>query len=206
MIWDYLSFHINDNAGNKSNRFDVASAANVCVSGGVYPFWGCPKGRRYRHLLPKQPKRQGAKDLADLRLTDKRAQGAQSVWKLCYPGSVGSQALLGIPNLLRLCSDPRLAAHSVVWPFETGLQLPRKNRKNDALIVHAEIYPSMINHKPCEGEVWDYTQVRRLALYYAKADERGELARWFSGPDDLTDDQKTQVVNYEGWILGIEAR
>ena len=94
----------------------------------------------------------------------------QPVWKLFYPGCVGSQTLLGIPYLLELRTDPALAPVSRVWPFEIGLgALPNRSHR-DYLVLHAEIYPSLIQVTPKEGEVKDRAQVRELAAYFAELD------------------------------------
>jgi len=208
MIWDYLHFHIEDKPDNQSNRFEVAALTNKRVSGGVYPFWGCPRGRRLRHLKPTKPERPPAKSLDDLRLTDKWAKEKGhriwSPWQLMGAGAVGSQALVGIPHLARLWKDPRLATHSLVWPFQTGLRWKSTGRRDRPLVLHAEIFPSMLNVKASPGEVKDLAQVRELAMYYAFADVRGELSKWLSGPPDLSEKERECVVEEEGWILGIE--
>lgn len=143
--------------------------------------------------------------LQEFRLTDKRAKGAQSAWKLCFAGSVGGQALTGIPVVARLRADPQLVAISVVWPFETGLrQLPQR-RERSWLILHAEIFPPLIKAKPNHGEVKDRAQVRELALYFARADEKAELNEMFAGPTDLSEEQRRSVEAEEGWILGVKS-
>jgi len=87
----------------------------------------------------------------------------QPIWKLYGNGSVGSQALLGIPVLTALRNDPLLATFSQVWPFETGLRTPTLGHNSRALIVYAEVYPSLLPIKAIEGEVKDSAQVRGLA-------------------------------------------
>ena len=47
-------------------------------------------------------------NLAEKRLIDTWMTGAQPCWKLAYTGSVGSQALTGIPVVRALRDDPRL--------------------------------------------------------------------------------------------------
>ena len=79
----------------------------------------------------------------------------QPIWKLYGNGSVGSQALLGIPYLTALRNDPVLASVSRGWPFETGLGALPGRPKRDCLIVHAEIYPSLVPNQTTEGEVKD---------------------------------------------------
>ena len=37
-----------DDENNRNNRFDVAEALNRRISGGAFPFWGCPQHRTAR--------------------------------------------------------------------------------------------------------------------------------------------------------------
>jgi hypothetical protein len=82
-----------------------------------------------------------------LRLTDLRAR-SDSPFRLFGAASVGSQSLTGIARLYKLRNDPRLTAASVVWPFETGWAMKANWLPKRALIVHAEIYPSVRDPKP----------------------------------------------------------
>ena len=41
-VWDEIAGLITDDERNRNNRFDVADALNRRVSGGGFPFWGCP--------------------------------------------------------------------------------------------------------------------------------------------------------------------
>ena len=43
-VWDEIAGLITDDERNRNNRFDVADALNRRVSGGGFPFWGCPAG------------------------------------------------------------------------------------------------------------------------------------------------------------------
>ncbi len=128
--------------------------------------------------------------------------GAQPCWKLAYTGSVGSQALTGIPVVRALRDDPRWAAQARIWPFETGLRLP-----NDAPIVFAECWPSWWRWRPMQspGEVNDRAQVRHVAGVLADADQAGELAAWFAGGPGLTAAQRQIVESEEAWTLGVTA-
>ena len=76
------------------------------------------------------------------RRAEARAPGTQPAWKLLGQGSVGGQALLGIPMLRALRDDPALAPASRIWPFETGFT-PRP-RATGPVIVHAEIWPGIV--------------------------------------------------------------
>ncbi len=43
-VWDEIAGLVSDDEDNRNNRFDVAEALNRRVSGGAFPFWGCPAG------------------------------------------------------------------------------------------------------------------------------------------------------------------
>ena len=195
-VWQEVSRIIDEN-DNRNNRFEVAAELNKRLTGSPFPFWGCPSRHENSTLSLRRLRPHCKNDLPERRITD-RCPGSQPVWKLFYAGSVGSQTLLGIPYLKKLRDDPKLTSVSCVWPFETGLHRPPEN----ALIVHAEIFPSMIRADIKEGEVRDQAQVRCLAKYFAEKDNNGELASLFAGPTDLTNEQRSQIKQEEGWILG----
>src|SRR6266702_4329431 len=120
--WDELKRLVVDDATNGNNRFAVAAALNArCGDPTPGPLWGCPVGTSLPTLAPTSPGypypvRPGLA-LERLRLADRLVRGVQPVWKLYGIGSVGGQALVGIPAICRLRDDPALAAISLVWPF-----------------------------------------------------------------------------------------
>lgn len=191
--WDHLAQLITDGPHNQNNRFQVASCLNAAVSGGPGPFWACPVKAETPCLTPKKPPSVG---LADLREADRFAQGASSAWKCAYPGSVGSQALMGIPVVRAWRDDPALAADSAVWPFETGFRTPVAAR-----IVHAEIYPSALKLAGDASWVRDARQVWTLAQAFAEQDAAGKLAGCFAAPPGLDEAAIARVEAEEGWIL-----
>jgi hypothetical protein len=202
-VWDAITARIEDHADNSNNRFEVAAELNKQVSGRPFPFWGCTPDRQNAMLTSCKVYRSSAASLPEYRLTDRRAKGAQSVWKLSYPGAVGSQALLGIPYLAKLRAAPEFGAVSRVWPFETGLQPLAWRKERDWFILHAEIFPSLLRSIPSPGEIKDEVQVRDLAKYFAELDEKGELRSLFDRPAGITDEECSVVESEEGWILGI---
>jgi precorrin-8X/cobalt-precorrin-8 methylmutase len=115
-------------------------------------------------------------------------------------GSVGSQALLGIPVVAALREGAALRDVSLVWPFETGFSLDPVKIGTPA-IVHAEIWPGIVRVDPGHG-IKDAVQVRSLATHFFDLDVRGELERLFAAPDRLASEALRDVVNEEGWILG----
>lgn len=192
-IWSEWYNRIDDKEDNSNNRFSVAADLNRLISGKASPFWGHHPSQSYDYLTTGKTSLAG---LPEYRLCE--PVGAQSVWKLFYPGSVGSQALMGIPRLYALRFDEQLKSESCVWPFETGMNIPDPEKR----IVHAEIYPSLIQIETEKGEIKDMVQVRELARWFHKLDTESRLEDYFTGPK-LTSDQYNQAKNHEGWILGV---
>jgi hypothetical protein len=195
-VWNELSALVRDDQlAFTNNRFQVAASLNRRLAGGGR-FWGCPRSARCTGLeMTKGEIPPGV--LGEFRVAEARIHGPKSCWQLFYNGSVGSQALLGIPHLATLRDDPHLASLSAVWPFETGAMLPPRVRDR-ARIVHAEIYPSAISAVPAAGEVKDSAQVRTLAGHFMARDATGELAADFAAPAVAGD-----AWREEGWILGV---
>ena len=204
-VWDAITARIEDHEDNRNDRFETAAEFNGKVSGGPFPFWGCPLNRQSTTLTSRKVHPFSAGTLLEYRLSDRRAKakGAQSVWKLLGPGSPGSQALLGIPYVAKLRADPRFDKVSRVWPFETGLRRLACRKQRGWIILHAEIFPSLLPFRPRPGEIRDQAQVRNLAEQFAGLDERGELGKLFDRPAGIMDEECQIVESEEGWILGI---
>jgi precorrin-8X/cobalt-precorrin-8 methylmutase len=200
-VWDEISGLIEDDAHNRNNRFEIAEAFNRRISSASFPFWGCPAKPQRPHLAPTRPAYDTG-GLAELRCIDGREYmpGAQPCWKLCYPGSVGSQSLTGIPVVRSLRDDPRWSERARVWPFETGLRPPE-----DPGVVFAEVYPSLWEKQipPLQGKPKDAAQVRFVAQFFADRDRRGELARLFAGDPGLSAAKRRLVEREEAWTLGV---
>ncbi len=201
-LWDEIARLLDDHDDNRSNRFEVGAAFNRRVSGERFPFWGCPPGFVDDFLGPKHHKLHDAERLSEKRLIDRWMIGAQPCWKLAYTGSVGSQALTGIPVVRELRDDPRWAARARIWPFETGLTLPEAAR-----IVFAEVWPSWWKKqiRPECGPPNDKAQVRSVAGIFAAHDRTGELAALFAGDPGLTAAERDIVETEEAWTLGVTA-
>jgi hypothetical protein len=198
-IWGEIARLIDDREDNRNNRFEVGADLNRRVSGGAFPFWGCPTNSANDFLRMRHHRGHTSDEpLKERRLIDEWMVGAQPCWKLAYTGSVGSQVLTGLPVVRALRDNPRWANVTRVWPFETGLGLP-----DDARIVFAECWPSW--WKPCSrlGPPNDKAQVRTVARIVAAADRAGELASWFT--PIIPDAAATQVVAEEAWTLGVMA-
>ncbi|HEX7968084.1 MAG TPA: hypothetical protein VF502_07680, partial [Stellaceae bacterium] len=201
-MWDLLADRMKDEADNSNNRFAVAAALNERISGGPAPFWGCPSAAAHPSLETRHHRRHEALGLAERRLADARIRGPQPVWKLAYPGSVGSQVLTGIPVLRYLRDHGDLAAATWIWPFETGLR-PLARADTEGRILLAKIYPSLVPALPRPGEVRDACQVRAIARHFAALDAAGGLAPLFAGDPTLSDAERRRVEGEESWILGV---
>ncbi len=204
-VWTQIIGMIKDKADNTNNRFAVGASLNRKMTGEAFPFWGCPAAEAQTSLSVKRPRAHGAGDLPEFRLTEEAARGAQSVWKLFYNGSVGGQALVGLPVVKRWRDAPVRAERTRVWPFETGLRaLGTADLENVDLVI-VEIYPGLVKDpkpEPKPGEVKDQAQIRALAERLSALDEAGKLSPLFAGTKVLAAEERLQVEQEEGWILG----
>lgn len=199
-VWDQIDKMVKDKADNTNNRFGAASEINRRLTGGPFPFWGCPPKDALTTLQPKRTRAHGPGDLPEFRHADLAAKGAASIWKLYYNGSVGGQALTGIPAVRRL----KLARGDAVkvWPFETGFKALAEDDLEGVAAVAAEVYPSLLKTQPGPGEVKDLAQVRATAEHFARLDEAGRLGALFGAAKNLPADTILDAEREEGWILG----
>jgi hypothetical protein len=202
-VWDQLDKMVKDKVDNTNNRFGVGSEINRRMTGGPFPFWGCPPKDTLTTLQPKRVREHGPGDLPEFRHADLAAKGAASIWKLYYNGSVGGQAILGIPAARRM----KLARGDAlkVWPFETGFKALTEADLAGVDVVVAEVYPSLYKAQPAPGEVKDQAQVRVTAEHFAKLDEAGKLDAAFGPGKAAAADVVLDAEREEGWILGVEA-
>ncbi len=201
-LWDEIAALLEDDEHNRSNRFEIGALLNRRTSDRAFPFWGCPASKAGPFLGPRHHYRHEAEGLAEKRLIDRWMTGAQPCWKLAYTGSVGSQALTGIPVVRALRDDPRWQEHARIWPFETGLALPGAAR-----IVFAEVWPSWWDWRQTllPGEVNDKAQVRHVARRFAARDRAGTLGELFAGDPSLGPAERCRVEREEAWTLGVTA-
>ncbi|MBO0739771.1 MAG: cobalamin biosynthesis protein CbiG, partial [Alphaproteobacteria bacterium] len=197
-VWDEIARLLRDDEHNANNRFEVAATFNERISGGRFPFWGCPAGVPRACLGSKHHRSHEANGLPERRLIDEYMRGAQPCWKLLGAGSVGGQVLTGLPVVRALRDDPRWRDRARVWPFETGLRSPA-----DGQVVMAEVYPSLWAVPAADGEPKDAAQVRAVARFFAEHDGAGRLAGMFAGDPRLTREQRDRVEAEEAWTLGV---
>jgi hypothetical protein len=198
-VWEEIARLVSDDEHNSNNRFDVAAALNERISGGKFPFWGCPAQPIRNYLGPKHHRSHEQNGLAERRLIDEYMAGAQPCWKLLGAGSVGGQVLTGIPVVRALRDDRRWREQARVWPFETGLEAPENAR-----LVFAEVYPSLWRHG--DEQPKDKAQVRAVVKFFVDRDHAGDLGRFFAGDPSLTHEQRNRVEAEEAWTLGVTTR
>lgn len=204
-IWDLIDRMIVDQPDNYNNRFTVGAELNRRISMGSGPFWGVPTGQSGIFLGSRKdftyPVINKRVTLAEKRLVEQRVPRMQPAWKLAYTGSVGSQALLGIPRVLGLTRNAdQLKSVSQTWPFDTSFnaEIPEKG----TCILHAEIYPSLLR-LPGKDDLLDREQVKTYVKWLLTEQTAGRLSKWLAGPTGLTARQRKQVLRHEGWVLGV---
>lgn len=198
-LLDFVAKETKDKPDNTNNRFQVGAKMNRLMTGEAFPFWGAPARDEQTMLSAKRVREHGPNDLPEFRLSEEAIKGPSSIWKLYYQGSVGGQALTGLPIIKRL----RDARQVKLWPFETGWKplAPADLEETDA--VFTEIYPSLFATKPNAGEIKDQAQVRGACERFAALDEKGQLGALFGPSKD--DPRRETVEREEGWILGVNA-
>jgi hypothetical protein len=195
-LMEFVARETKDKPDNTNNRFQVGAKMNRLMTGEAFPFWGAPARDEQTTLSAKRVREHGPNDLPEFRYADESARGAASIWKLYYQGSVGGQALTGLPVIKRL----RDARNVRMWPFETEWR-PLTNADLEGVdVVFAEIYPSMFAAKTGAGEIKDQAQVRAACERFNALDEKGQLGALF-GPA-AADPRRAAVEQQEGWILG----
>lgn len=201
-IWRTLTERVQDEPDNKNNRWAVAESLNRDT--GCRLFWGCPANHANNYLGARDKELPGLAERGPrpdrLRLTERRARGIggsiQSVWKLAYAGSVGSQALLGIPYLERMRS--RYGDRLSVWPFETDVTrgVPAETTGVTLVEIWPTIFPTDFGRHP----VRDAAQVLQVLESCARADRDGTIVEWLAPA--VGADMHEQLAE-EGWILGV---
>src|SRR5579875_925876 len=185
-LWSFLAANVVDKADNTNSRFAVASKMNRLMTDEARPFWGAPPKDVQRWLASTKPAEGGAPVPPALRHCEVATKGTKSVWQIFGNGTVGSQALVGVPAVGRLKAQRGEALK--VWPFETGFKALTTADLEGVEAVAAEVYPSLIKADALPGEVKDQTQVRGLCQHFARLDEAGKLAAAFGPAKDLPAD------------------
>lgn len=198
---DFVAKEVKDKPTNENNRFQVGAKMNRLMTGEAFPFWGAPARDAQTMLSVKRVRDHGPNDLPEFRLAEEAAKGTSSIWKLYYQGSVGGQALTGMPVVSRV-RDAR-GEKARIWPFETGWKPLAASDLDGVDALFAEIYPSLFAGKAAAGAVKDQAQVRAVCERFNTLDEKGQLSGWFGSTKD--DPRRAVVESEEGWILGVPA-
>lgn len=199
----HLTSKVKERDDNSNARFALAAGLNHAISKGPHPFWGTPKKDVVSTLSMKKGDFSSPGSLAEHRICEGWIKAnfkanPKSVWQLLGAGSVGSQAMLGIPSVSYLRER---IAHSAIWPFETGFRTLTPEMLENTHCVFAEIYPSTVPVAPKPGEVLDEIQVKMLSERLESLDSAGELADAFGPPDSISDGEIHRITAEEGWIL-----
>jgi hypothetical protein len=127
--------------------------------------------------------------------------GAKSIWQTFGNGTVGGQALVGIPRVAQLLDE--MGDKARAWPFQTGWKPLTESDLAGVEVVMAEVYPALGDVRPEPGEIVDRAQVRALCEHFAKLDEADKLGAAF-GPQTAQAPEVVEAVEREeGWILGV---
>lgn len=204
-MWKFLAANVVDKPNNVNNRFATAAKMNRLMTNEARPFWGCPPKDVQTWLSTTKPENANAGLPPVLRLAEEATQGrgkagAKSVWQIFGNGTVGSQAIVGIPHVKALADA--LGERAAVWPFQTGWKALKPADVADLDVVFAEIYPALAEVKAEAGEVVDRAQVRALAEHFTRLDEAGKLGEAFGPPAGTDEAAVARVQREEGWILG----
>jgi hypothetical protein len=199
-VWDQLAKMVKDKPDNTNNRFGVGSEVNRRLTGGPFPFWGCPPRDTLTTLQPKRSREHAREDVPEFRHVETAQKSPIPIWKLYYNGAVGGQSILGIPMLRRL--HAKLGPGMRVWPFETGWKALAEADLASVEVVAAEISAMGLKPGPATGELKETTQVRTLAEHLARLDEAGKLGALFGPGKRIGPEVLGTVESEEGWALG----
>lgn len=195
-LLDFVAKEVKDKPDNTNNRFQVGAKMNRLMTGEAFPFWGAPARDAQTMLSVKRVREHTQSDLPEFRLAEQALKGTSSIWKLYYQGSVGGQALVGLPVIKRLRDSREVR----LWPFETGWRPLIASDLAGIDAIFAEIYPSMFGAKATTGSTKDEAQVRAACERFNALDEKMQLAALFGPAKD--DPRREAVETQEGWILG----
>ena len=197
-LWDFLGSRVSDKPNNINSRFNDAAQMNRIMTDQPWPFWGCPPRDAQRTLTATKPSCDPA-GLPPLRRRTEAGLKTKPLWQLYGAGTVGGEAILGIPRVRALLAA--LGDDARVWPFQTGWKALTQADVADLKALIVEVHSGLVETKAETGEVPDRARVRSLAEHFARLDDAGRLGAAFGpsrgGPDDIA-----PVETEEGWILG----
>lgn len=172
---------------------------------------GCPVKTTFSSLQSCSPgflfAASNGVSLERLRLVEQRLSGTHETWKLYGAGSVGSQALVGIPHVHAVRHHAQLYRCSQVWPFETGFTATPAPQQGP-FVLRAEIWPGVVSGQTKQlltadpSLIRDQAQVRAMCQWAEALDDAGKLGQLFSQPVGLTAQQIQRCIQQEGWVFG----
>lgn len=182
-----LGWMIDDNDDNSNNRFLVGDHLNRRImertGWGEGPFWGRPGHLELPDLPVTRPTKCPMPEYRQIEQTLRASsKQPQSVWKLSYAGSVGSQSLLGLASVDRLLRDPEIGPRCRLWPFEST--------SGPETIVIGEIWPGVLPSDGHDHPIKDARQVVTIRDAILNQPEK-----WTAFPE---------AHRAEGWIMGVE--
>jgi hypothetical protein len=200
-VWDQLGRMVKDKADNTNNRFGVGSEINRRLTGGPFPFWGCPPKDALTTLQPKRGRDHGPDDIPEFRHVELAEKTGHPVWKLYYNGAVGGLGILGMPMVRRLAAARGEAFRA--WPFQTGWKALAEADLAGVDVLAAEVTTAEIKPAPLPSELKETALVRGLAEHLARLDETGKLGAQFGHAKGVAAAVVRDVEAEEGWVLGV---
>jgi hypothetical protein len=201
-VWDQITRMVRDRPDNVNNRFGVGSEINRRLTGGPFPFWGCPPRDTLTTLQPKRDRAHGPDDIPEFRFTEEGVKGAMPIWKLYYNGAIGGHAILGIPMLQRMKASRGEAMK--IWPFETRWKAITEQDLHGVDLLAAEASPTMAPPAaPAAGEGKEVAVLRGMVEHLARLDEAGKLGDLFAAAKTTAAEVVTTAECEEGWTLGV---
>ena len=197
-LWDFLGNRVSDKPNNVNSRFNDAAQMNRLMTDQAYPFWGCPPRDAQRTLTSTKPTHDGA-GLPPLQRRTEKGLKTKPLWQLYGAGTVGGEAILGIPRARALLTA--LGDEAKVWPFQTGWQALKESDLDGLKALIVEVNPAFVDVKIEGGEIVDRAEVRSLAEHFARLDDAGKLGAAFAQAKGGEAD-RAAVETDEGWILG----
>ncbi len=187
---------------DSNNRYDVAKQLNSDFFRYPGPFWGCPKNQSGSHLPTNKPTYshhpfEEWRIVENYLRVEKKQSTISPVWKLAYPGSVGSQTLTGMKALYDFASLPEFSSRVRMWPFDTQWEADLEG------IILTEIWPSLNDHDRYDHQIKDARQVLACRDWFLDSEKTGDSRHLFKAPDWLTANEREKCFEEEGWILGV---
>ena len=128
----------------------------------------------------------------DMRITDRWAPGAKSVFQFDVQGSVAKSTHAGLPFLYRLRKRYRRRLH--FWPFDGWTPALSKS-------LIGEVFPSLFRKRyPRQNRTVDQQDAFSVCSWFRDMQKMNRLSFYF---DPAITDAQRRTARREGWILGV---